>query len=776
MITLIRSNKNQLNHHFASYLVPGDKPHLWLVKPQSGSSVFKPLRDLISQIASHAGQDKVTAILAQDQAAVSFVYQEQIGQLDQHQLDQRCYYSTRATSHLSHNWYLHRPLFEAWAKILHSLLQTADYALIAPFSGDLVGPVNGILRTFNRMYPNNAFDMTIGFETDGHPPEYDENGINWNFRSANPRFAGGFLQVADVVNTLPDNTPEMVSLDFSAIIDDKSLEHDAEHSAFELLAQTPGQLSETQAASVVAAMRLSFAGIGFQNTLALGLQLSAREPSLSQVDTAAMHGLMALCAHNRQFQTKDTRLHDFLEKHFLAAYEAETDAGMRSALGYRLAVTYGRRMKQPQEGLVWAEKAMTIASAPQLSETEQTYFYNWGVNIKSYLLMISRQLDQAFETGSAVFHTVHEHYRQVLAKADDNPGPLSQMWQRELFSTVQVLRRNMFALSFRTHHLEQFKFWLEQMELITPPSAELRRATYVEWAEYYAALHQPQKTLEAIATGFKYLNEEPDGELFLNYTELAIKANYQSGNLSAAKEQLDNYRQELDNQAMPWHFADDISKYAHVDLRSSQPDDLALLEPNSAKALQSAQTTLTQRIELLLILAQVQAKRQLQQPTEDLVNKAIELAVADGELNLMIRIARVAGLCNTWLGNEKEASEAYQQALSLSQNDSEKKIWPEELFLTLVSLQKIIGPQPPLLEKVLQLLPKALSKQEIWWQLGETLNLLNQLASQDKAAFATLVQRQPLDVLIGAAGQREDCKTALEKLMANNAPAETTAT
>jgi hypothetical protein len=776
MITLIRANRRQLTHHFSQSQSANQpaKP-LWLIKPRPNSSCWKPLRDLISQVAGYIGQSQVDVILAQDPAAASFVYQEHISQLDAYQSAQRHYYSTRITSHLSHNWYLHRPLFEAWATLIHHLLRTGEYTVFAPFSADLVGPVNGILKTFNRLYPGKASHILIGFETDMSAPTYDENGINWNMRSSNPRFAGGFLQVADRVLSLADITPQADKLCWGevAVADalnvEQTLIHDNEYTALNLLADSSNTLSPEQTATVITTMQNAFAGIDFQNTLALGLQLLAQNPQLSQADQATIHGLTALAAHNRQFQAKDLRLHHFLEKHFLAAYEAHSDSFMRSIFAYRLAVTYGRRMKDVDKGLLWAEKAMTIAAAPQLSENQRVYCYNWGVNIKSYLQMLDNQLEQAFDTGFSVFHTLHQHYQQLLEAHDGAPDravdPISQMWQRELFNTVQVLRRNMFILSFKTAHLSQFKYWLDQMELITSDAAALRRATSGEWAEYYNALLQPQKVLDYLTLGFKYLSVEPESELFLHYNELALKAHYQIGNTQGAKTYLTRYREALDSISMPWHFYLDISQYAHIYLCSGQSEDLHQLEQDAAKALQT-QTNLPDKVELLLILAQIQAKRQLLPSTEELVNKAIELAVADGERNLMMRIARVAGLCNRWLGKPTEAVEAYQQALSLAQHESDKEPWPEELFLTLIGIQEINGGHAILLIKTLQLLPQALKKQDAWWQLNTLLTLLNELNSQDPAAFITLAKQQPLTTLISTAGQREDCKRSLEILQA----------
>lgn len=777
MITLIHGRQEQLHHYFSTLAFTAEDSGnsqdnhqsnnplypLWLVKPVATASCWQPLRTLLKQIIANIGGDKVNAVLATDRAAASFVFDEQIDQLNQQQITQRHYYSARVGSHLSHNWYLHRPLLEAWATLLHQLLLAANehqpVTLLAPFSAELTGPVNAILKTYSRLYVNNPLPIVMGFEIDSNPPEYDENGINWNMRSANPRFSTGFLQIADKVKRLTEDAIATPTADQLYLYPEQAdtLKQDTLHNAFVLLTSKPNaNIANIANTTVVGAMQLAFEGMDFQNTLKLGLQYLATQPSLNTADKASIHTLVALAAHNRQFDNPDTRFHHFLLHHLKTAYQAHTDASMRSALCYRLAVTYGRRMKQPQEALGWANQAISEADSPNLSEVEQVYYHNWGINIKSYLLLMSKQLEQAFDTGHSVFHSVHQHYRQVLAEAELKQNDDSRLWQRELFTTVQVLRRNMFMLSYKTSHLEQFRYWLDQMEQITEQRPELRRMTSTEWAEYYNAVHQPQKMLKSVTSGFHHYLAEPESELFLDYSRLSMTVHYKLGDIRQAKYWLEKYRLAIEETAMPWHFSLDISRFGHIYLRSSEDEDLTRIEQEASREFQSSQNDVGKQIELILLLAQVQAKRQLQTPTESLINKAIELALEDGERNQMMRIARIAALCNENLGHPQQAIEAYQQALSLAEHQEDIPPWPEELFLSLMGLQNLAGVQPQLMAQALQQLPEALKKHDSWWQLQTMLTLLGELATEDKAAFDALVERQPLTLLLDAAAQRQD--------------------
>lgn len=766
MIRVIRGRKQRLNSYFYERL-DNSSNCLWLIKAKHATSSWEPLCDLLDQVAQKIGSQPIEDILSDDLAAASFAYEDRIAQLSSEQESQRLYYSARYSSHLSHNWYIHRPLFEAWAKILYRVLMLPGLEgqpLIVPYSEDMVGPVKTILKTISRLYPDSKSDYTIviGFESYVEPPQHDENGINWNLSSANPRFAGGLLQVADVVEDLPEDPNELPHLHRPPRAD--SLQTFSESIAYRAL-ENSKSLDSEQVSQVVQAIELSYQGIGFQNTLELGLKLIARKPILSSTQKAKVHGLMALAAHNRQFSAKDKRLHEFLLYHFTQAYQYEVEPGMRSALCYRIAVTYGRRMRQPEVGLEWAEKALSEASSPQLTETEQVYYHNWGINIKAYLLMRTRQLEVAYQVGESVFYTVHQHFHELLENPVTHQNASDKRWQREFFATMQVLRRNMFALCYYTKQLPQFRFWLDKMEETTPPGPELRRATYVEWAEYYSALLQHDKVLEAIDVGLGYLRQEPESELFLEYSKHGVSANYRVGNLSASYDHAEQYRKALDNIGIPWHFEFDLLRYAPVYLRSETDSSLKQVIELSVGGIESYKDDDAKCVEYLLLQGQAFARQQDRDAAEKAINQAIDVAVALGERNLMMRVARVAGLCNDIMSSPDEALEALHQALELSRHEGDIQPWPEELFLTLIAIQTKEGPDIESMRQALSVLPEALEQMEAWWQLRSTLLLLIELAEKDSQEYKDMINQQSLQPLVHAARQRDDCSDALQLLL-----------
>ena len=768
MIRVVRGHRKQLDNYFSKSLKDGNR--LLLAKAEGTTSNWEPLCYLLNQISEQVGPQAIDDVLAEDLAAASFAYEDRIALLTDRERSKRHYYGARYSSHLSHNWYIHRPLFQAWAKLLYRALTLPEVSgkiLIVPNSQDMIGPINAILKTISRLYRHAKSDFTIviGFEINTPPPTHDQNGINWNLGSANPRFSGGLLQVADFVENAPEcteNEPNSLNLYRNEVSQASS-----EHTAYQTL-NSSKSLNNQQVEQIINAMTMAYQGLGFQNTLELGLKLLEFKTALNRMQKANVHGLIGLAAHNRQFSATDQRLHEFLLYHFTQAYKYEVDPGIRSALCYRIAVTRGRRMKQPKDGLKWAEKALVEAKSKKLSETEQVYYHNWGINIKAYLLMMTRQLEVAYETGESVFNTVHQHFNELLETPNSEQNADATLWQREFFATVQVLRRNMFALCYYTAKLPEFRYWLDKMEETTPSSPEVRRATYVEWAEYYSALLQPTKVLTAVETGFGHLEQEPESELFLDYSKHAITANYQVGNLTESHDHLNKYRGALDDIAMPWYFEFDLIKYAPIYFRHGNDLSLKNVVDLSEERINADKDDPVKCVEYLLIQGQVYAKQQEKDSAEKLINDAINIAVEHGERNLMMRVARVAGSCSDILASPGDALQAYRQSLELSQHEADIPPWPEELFLTLIAIQAKEGPSIEHMEMALGVLPAALEQMEPWWELSSMLQLLVRLAKSDQNSYHEMTNRQSLQAVVEAARQRDDCANHLEQLLSEN--------
>ncbi len=126
------------------------------------------------------------------------------------------------------------------------------------------------------------------------------------------------------------------------------------------------------------------------------------------------------------------------------------------------------------------------------------------------------------------------------------------------------------------------------------------------------------------------------------------------------------------------------------------------------------------QIRLMINLALLSAAKGVKEEAEDRMNKAIDLAVAYGEQNLLLKVSAAAGYALHSMGDNVGAAEAYQQAMdlaaSLSQED--ETLNSAYLFEMYVGCLMVLGYDEELLVKTIQLLPGALDDLESWWHLS----------------------------------------------------------
>lgn len=767
MLTLIYGTQQQLNHHFSGPAFARDQ--LWLVKKQPLSSAWQPITDLLNQLESKLGKTKVVHELTLNQAAASFACPSLIDQLDPVQQVMRQFYSARTDSHLSHASHLQRPLYDAWARIINTLLHDPKHpektiTVVVPFCHQLIGPVNEVIKTLLGSFPASRVNFIMGYDTNKPAPVFGNNGITHDIQSCFPCFGDDFLPMADSIVNLKNEDAYSGAVKPLSILGKRDVTNDIILKSHAVLETVCDPLTSGQIIRVIDAMQIAFEGYDFQNTLHLGLSLLEHKVQLEQPQRAQCHTLVSLAAHNRQIDKDDMRLNSFLEYHLLAAYEAQDKPADRSALCCRLAELYGRRLKKFDKALRWTQKALTYAASTRLQPSQQLYCHCWAMNIKTFVLAHTEKPLQAFELGSNLFDNVHEHYRQLQVRLSESPNANILLWQREFFVTVQVLRRTMFSLCQTAKHFEHYRCWLDKMELITPDSDEFKRSTHLEWAQYFDVTHQPKSMTEAVNAGFDCLKQAPQNALNLSYCRQAIQAYDKSGNITTAMAHLANYQQTINKTGMAWFDNSDIVDFGPLYLRSRQHDILQLLEQQPLNTQQTDQQTQRRNIELQLLQARFSAKQNQPLETETALNKSTKMAVENGCRNQMMRTARIAGWCKQQLNQPTEAALAYKQALSLAQHEEKNGPWPQEVLLSLTGLQQIKGVHSGLMEKTLKVLPEALKSPEPWWQLKLMLGLLSQLATTEPQAFADLVERKPLKVLLDAAGQRVDCLDALAVL------------
>ncbi len=288
---------------------------LWLYAPGREQEAWAAVRALVAQLVEQTGSARVGALLARHAPAAGFAFGSTRAALDARGRAQADDWAAGLRSHLSHNFFLQRPLFEAWGALLSELLATTDRALFVPSPYRLDMPS---LAAFKMLVfgPSGVAKLLLGWVDDAPDPSQDEHGIVWGYARAE------LDALALGVQQLPGAS---------------SREAPARGSAGGLAAR-----HEPEQTTDLAALRQAFGAFAFTAALRLGLALEAGGLVTDAADQAELHAIIALSAHNRQFSAAgNRRLAAFIERHLLAALRHEARPAERSALCYRLGSRVG---------------------------------------------------------------------------------------------------------------------------------------------------------------------------------------------------------------------------------------------------------------------------------------------------------------------------------------------------------------------------------------------------------------------------------------------------
>ena len=323
-------------------------PALLVDSQSSPDRSWNGLLGLLSQVAAAAGEERLLSRLARDGSAAGLLLDE----LAWPAADERRRQGFRAhlTSHLSHNWAVQKPLFDAWAEILAGLLEDTPGRLAVPDLGRLDWESLAVLKALYRR-PRTP-ELLLGYDPQPAAPEPDERGLLWTL----PReyALDAFLGFRSLPRVTCREVPPARGAQTGELLEtgrQDPPEWDLESRAWRRLADSR-PLSAEEVEQVVEAQRRAFHRFGFTSVLRLGLALFDRRAELSPRQTASVHARLALAAHNRQFHSAgNLRLAEVLDHHLRLALAAEDRPAVRSALFYRLAVTAGRRRGRVQIAL-----------------------------------------------------------------------------------------------------------------------------------------------------------------------------------------------------------------------------------------------------------------------------------------------------------------------------------------------------------------------------------------------------------------------------------------
>ena len=633
--------------------------------------------------------------------------------------------AARTLSHLSHNFLLQKPLFEALADFVNAATADTDTRLVVPDLAVLDRESLGLLRTLFRRHPQTAPSLIAGFDPDRVTPEPDADGLIWELNSEEVwQVALGFLSLPEA---------EAIDLPKSS---DPSPDADVFQGPHGHLPPSFSDLSTSQkVANAVGDIRTAFQCFAFETTLRGGLALVRGDAELSPRHRADVHGLIALAAHNRQFRSSgNRRLAEFLCEHLNLALEAEDRPAERSALCYRLAVAHGRRLKDRQEGLLWSERAIEEAGRAELPAAEAAILEAWGRNIKSFMLTTTGRLPDAAEECKKAYSRLDR-----ALETEETPLQSPRAAVREAAFSRSILADNLGAIHQMSGDVEGTRHWKtisdghnRQVPEVERYEAPFWIATYRDQLRFDAARDRARRGLNAARRDQDALREYRYG---IEVADLSYRLRDAKGALTHFKE-AENLHARV---GAPSFLRLPRLAPAAAASRAGQLEE-ALARIDSMLSELPADR-LVARSQVLALKGLCLARAGHAEPAETAMNEAIDLAVDSGERDLLLSVAVSAGRASQLLQRDEDAREAYLQAVEISAEKGESDV-PAGLELAahlgFLETSEPSSDQTRIVRHCLNLFEEALEDAETWWRLPRLAIQLTRILPDDPYAASVL--------------------------------------
>lgn len=592
-----------------------------------------------------------------------------------------------APGYLSHNASMKWPLREAWLDALAPLLE--GRTLVIPDARAL--DYESALMLLGLCSRNVEVRCEIGLDPDALPDQPLARRGVLNTRAVLQRMvAFGSARVEDIVDAVELVAPVRTAW--------HPLDDRAELRAFELL--DADVLDADALACVLGSIEAAFACFGFDCSLELGSRLLQTGAELSAAQRRRVHLLVALSAYNRQVSSRSERPDDdellarWLDEHFTASLDGETDPRVRAHGAYRLAVNKGRRQGDLAAALALADAAVALAE-----QANAAFDQAWARNGRAYLHGRNRRLDLAIADCEAAFELTSQAV----------PGDPLEIEQP---MTRVVLAENLAGLSTWAGQPRSALRWAERfdelvIDLGIPLAPSLRRIDALRANfELTGALELARRGLEISERTLDPLGADM-------YAADVGDLCYRRG---LAREAVDAFRRAL------------ARAQRDADVARERGTTIAcVMAAMRAGQLEQADGTLTdlrrtsdpehpsEAIELAATAGVIAAHRGHAGAAEAEINQAIAAAVELGERDVLLRVAVAAGEACLRLGRVDEAAAAFAQALELAAVD--EALAAPDLLAALVGALAAGSEDASLVERSLAVLELALVDAEAWWLL-----------------------------------------------------------
>lgn len=751
-VSVIRGATAGLLAASSRFAVPPSRPLYVAQPPGRRLRSFGAIRTLLHQLRRELPADRIEAVLERHAPAAELLLP---GRARHRPADPASAgaLAARPTSHMTHNFILQHPAFEAWAALFVDLLEQGDFQLVVPSQTLLSWEDGALLKSLYRRFPDRAPSLVLGLDpTFRESP--DEHGVVWSmitYKSLS--FGLDFLASQDRPPVDLADLPEVPAAEAglvreileSAAQDDSADPDDLDGKARAALSASPGPLERETVQLVVDAVRASFRAFGFTSAIALGLDLLARQPDLAPEDAADLHTLIGLAAHNRQFEGFDNPAFPrFLDAHFAAALERETRPAHRCALLYRLAVVHGRRRKDVETAIVWADRAVAASRQGDLPPVEAAYQETWSRNIRAYILMRMGRLAEAEAETLAGFQRIEGLFYELLDLVAR--GEVDEMWELDIRSTHSLLAFNTQSLeAIQGRDTASLARWLERSQESVRSIPAMVRFEAFHFTEIYLRLLRPDLALPLVLRGMEDARREVDALREYDHARNAVALASRLGDTRTTLELIERVQSFRGRCGLPAVPALEVVRALTLQREGRLDEARFLLEKAQSDPAHSSREA---QAEIQAHRAAVEAQAGNQEEADRLLDRAIDLAVKSGDRDTLLRIAVAAGRCYQTLGRPDDAREAFEQALEIVEGaqPEDPPLPPLDLLRALLGIQEHGEQDPDLPRRILAVASAALDDPEAWWELPRVVPLLQEIGGD-----AEVRER-----ILTAAGQRRD--------------------
>ena len=730
---------------YCKRLYPASDRVLWLA---GDDRILGELLQLVEGIRSRIPKETFSRVVERHRTAASLLFPELESDLGQKRSRERESYLARPTSHMTHNWMLQFRLFEAWAALVVDLTDGLDFTFVVADAHRVDGVAAATIRTVFRNHAERAPNLVFGYDPQAQLV-LDQDGI---LLRAHPYLLETMaldLQSLDGSETLDLPRPEPDGRPVTQALEPP---HDRP-------GPSRGALDPTEA---LEAVRHGFRCFDFKSALRLGRRLLAADPALAPQDLSELHLMIALSAHNRQFATAgNVPLAEFIDDHLRQALAHESRPDRRCALLYRLAVTAGRRKKQFEEGMRWADRAVLESRDDRLEPLDAAYQETWGRNIRAYILMRQRRIDEAVDDVIAGFRRIDDALERFAAT--EGPAAADSMWLLDVQSTHSLLAHNTFGLSsFSNKPRRTMELWLERANAAIRAFPGVDRYEAAAWIHLYLQMHRLDLALPRLLTGLESARTALDARYQARYGTLAADICYRLGDCDQAAELLAGVEKLRRKCGLGTPLSVVMVQAFNAARQGQHEQACRALEASLQTATSTGDTDL--RVQILLARGWLEALRGSGTTAERWTDEAIDLASESGERDTVLRVTVACGEIAGLLDCPEEAGEHYREALEILQIDADEAAKPPagSVAIGLLGLLETDGLSPEVFEHCIQCFPEALDDPETWWRLPRFARLVALAVEQ----IPEVCDRQAagIDHVLAASDQRPDCQSLTRAL------------